>query len=208
MVIAIIDYGTGNIRSIQSMLSRIGVTSILTSNVEEILAAERLILPGVGHFDFGMSQLRNSGLEQVLNYQALERKIPVLGICLGAQLLTRRSDEGTSAGLGWIAADTIRFEKSKLGPNLKVPHMGWSDTEFHPDCPLGRGFMQLPRFYYVHSFHLKCDDPKHEICHATYGYQFAGGIAQDNIMGVQFHPEKSHRFGMQVLKNFVDLVRT
>ncbi len=205
-MIAIIDYGTGNIRSIQSMLSRIGAKSILTSNIEEIEAAHQLILPGVGHFDFGMSQLRSSGLEQVLNRQVLERRVPVLGICLGAQLLTRRSDEGTSTGLGWIAADTIRFDKSNLGTQLKIPHMGWSDTEFRPDCVLGYGFQQSPRFYYVHSYHLKCDDPNSEICHAVYGYSFAAGIARDNIMGVQFHPEKSHRFGMQVLKNFVDLV--
>lgn len=205
-MIAIIDYGTGNIRSIQSMLSRVGAKSILTSKIEEIEAADKLILPGVGHFDFGMSQLRRSGLEQVLNHQVLELRVPVLGICLGAQLLTRRSDEGTSPGLGWIAAETIRFDKSKLGAQLKIPHMGWSDTQFRPDCPIGFGFPQSPRFYYVHSFHLKCDEPAFEICHAVYGYRFAAGIARDNIMGVQFHPEKSHRFGMQVLKNFVELV--
>jgi glutamine amidotransferase len=204
-MIAIIDYGTGNTRSIQSMLSYIGVSSHLTSSPTEIELAEKLILPGVGHFDYGMSQLRKSGLDKVLTSQVLEKKVPVLGICLGAQLLTRGSQEGSESGLGWLPADTVRFDHSRLTSELKIPHMGWAETEFVADSPLSKNLESPARFYYVHSYHLQPDTIEMSLCFATHGYRFAAGIGRDNIIGVQFHPEKSHKFGMQLLRNFVSM---
>jgi imidazole glycerol-phosphate synthase subunit HisH len=204
-LITIIDYDAGNLRSISNMLRVLGVRSQFTRDPLLLSRADKLILPGVGHFDYGMTQLKQSGLIPVLNELVLEKRVPILGICLGAQLLTRGSDEGSEPGLGWIEAETIRFDRSMLGSNLRVPHMGWADTEFASSHPLFRGFNETPRFYYVHSFHLSCDSPETEFSWATHGYRFVSGIGRDNIWGVQFHPEKSHRFGKQLLKNFAEL---
>ena len=200
--ITIVDYGAGNLASIVSMLRHIGVPAEICSDPKRIREAKRLILPGVGHFDFGMTNLRSSGLADALNGRVQGDGIPLLGICLGAQLLTRRSAEGTSQGLGWIQADTIAFDRSRLGPELRIPHMGWSDTTFERSEPLFQHTPESPRFYYVHSFHLACDKPENEICWSHHGYRFAAGIRAGNVCGVQFHPEKSHRFGMQLLRNF------
>ncbi len=198
----LVDYGTGNLRSIQNMFARIGVASHISSDPEIIASATKLILPGVGHFDFGMTQLNRSGLRRVLEKQVFERKTPILGICLGAQLLTRRSDEGNEPGLAWIDAETVRFDRSRLQANTRIPHMGWTDTTFASTEPLFHGLESPSRFYYVHSYHLNCKQPEDEMCFANYGYRFVSGIRHENVMGVQFHPEKSHHFGMQVLKNF------
>ena len=201
-MITIIDYGTGNIRAIENMLRVLGHESRISGVPEEIASASKIILPGVGHFDYGMRQLRSSGLIDVLDEAATSRQVPVLGICLGAQLLTRRSDEGTEPGLGWVSAETRRFDRSRLADSLRIPHMGWADTGYQAGHPLFDGFNETPRFYYVHSYHMVCDDPVNELCHAVHGYRFVSGIAKDNILGVQFHPEKSHRFGKRILDNF------
>lgn len=200
-MITIIDYGTGNLRSIANVLRVLGVPSCITSNPSDIDRATKLILPGVGHFDFGMTNLRQSALIEPLNDAVLVRKIPVLGICLGAQLLTRGSQEGQLPGLGWIEADTIAFDRTRMPSHLRVPHMGWADTTVRANQPLFEG-LEHPRFYYVHSFHMVCDHPDNEMCHAIHGYSFVAGICKQHILGVQFHPEKSHRFGKIVLKNF------
>jgi imidazole glycerol-phosphate synthase subunit HisH len=202
-MITIVDYGTGNLRSIANMLSRIGAESKISGVHDDLLRASKIILPGVGHFDFGMQALRKSGLETILNQRALEDQIPVLGICLGAQLLTRRSDEGNEPGLGWIKAETVSFDRQRIGEGRPIPHMGWTETAPKSAGGLFDGFTSDPRFYYVHSFHLRCDNQENELCYATYGYRFVAGIQHKNIVGVQFHPEKSHRFGMQLLRNFV-----
>lgn len=202
--IHIVDYGLGNLRSIQNMLQRFGVSSQLSRNVDELQGAAKLILPGVGHFAFAMARLRELGLIEVLNELALVRKIPVLGICLGAQLLGQHSEEGDCEGLGWVKMRTVAFDRSKLAENLKVPHMGWADTKACRPS-LMDGLPSDSRFYYVHSYHFVCDLPETVTCMATHGYEFASGVQDGNIHGVQFHPEKSHQFGLQLLKNFVQL---
>ncbi len=199
-MLTIVDYGLGNLRSIENMLRRAGIKSEITADAARIAEARRLILPGVGHFAFGMEQLHDRGLVEVLNERVLGSRVPVLGICLGAQLLGRHSEEGDAAGLGWIEMDTVAFDRSRLTHGEKVPHMGWADTHAKPH-PLFAG-LEEPRFYYVHSFHLRCDDPADVLCEAEHGYRFTSGVAKGNVMGVQFHPEKSHAFGVHVLKAF------
>ena len=203
-MIGIVDYGLGNLRSIQNMLHRIGLKSVISYDSMTLRAAERLILPGVGHFRYGMDCLRERGLIDVLNERALEARVPVLGICLGAQLLGRHSEEGDAAGLGWIAMNTVAFDRSRLAGSDKLPHMGWADTvgAVHP---LFKGMGEAPRFYYVHSFHFSCDEPQDVLCEATHGYRFQAGVMKGNIIGVQFHPEKSHIFGKQLLKNWAEM---
>lgn len=200
-MITIVDYGLGNLGSIRNMLNRAGVGSVITSEPEVIRNADKLILPGVGHFKFAMDTLHARGLVAVLNERVLEARVPLLGICLGAQLLGRHSEEGGAPGLGYIPMDIVAFDKSQMHRGEKIPHMGWATTT-HTDCALFNGLDDSPRFYYVHSFHFKCDDPSMVISTAEHGYRFASGVACRNVFGVQYHPEKSHAFGLQLLKNF------
>lgn len=200
-MITIIDYGLGNLRSIQNMLQRAGFQSVISRDPDVLQAASKLILPGVGHFRYAMELLNNLGLVEVLNERVLEARVPVLGICLGAQLLGRGSEEGNAKGLNWVPMDTVAFDRTQLRQGEKVPHMGWAETS-HADCVLFGEMGNTARYYYVHSYHFRCDAPEMVICTAEHGYRFASGVAHRNIMGVQFHPEKSHKFGMQLLKNF------
>jgi len=202
-LITIINYNTGNISSIKNILKKIGFESVITNDKKVITQATKLILPGVGHFDYGMQNLHNLGLVDVLNKKVMEEKVPILGICLGVQLFTKGSEEGTETGLGWIDGYTNAFDKSKLDSYLKVPHMGWADVQFKSSSKLFIGFTEKPRFYFVHSYHLACNNPADELVHCTHGYEFVAGVEHENIVGVQFHPEKSHRFGMKVMGNFV-----
>lgn len=204
MTIAIIDYGLGNLGSVANMLKKIGVSAKVTADPEQIRVAKALVLPGVGHFDTGMRNLVASGLKAVLDELVLQVKVPVLGICLGMQLMARRSDEGTESGLGWLAADVKRFAFPPAD-RLAVPHMGWNELEPR-DASLYRGLETQPRFYFVHSYHLVCDDESDVAGWATYGYRFAASVHHGSIFGTQFHPEKSHRFGKAVLKNFAEAV--
>ncbi len=204
-MLTIIDYKAGNVRSIKNMLKKIGTKSIISDKIEDIESADKLILPGVGSFDYGMQQLENSGLLPVLNKKVIEERIPILGICLGVQLFTKTSTEGKKGGLAWIDAETVSFDKLKLSANYKIPHMGWAEINYNKDCKLFKDFHeQPPRFYFVHSYHLKANKKENVIATTTYGYEFVVGLKKDNIIGVQFHPEKSHKFGMQVLRNFVE----
>ncbi len=201
-MITIVDYDTGNLRSVQNMLRSIGVDSQFARTARELESASRIILPGVGQFAYGMRRLMERDFIGVLRDKVLGQGTPVLGICLGAQLLTRRSDEGDVDGLGWIAADTRHFDTALLPKGTRIPHMGWTDTDYCPAHPIFDGVMDTPRYYYVHSYHMVCDNPSDELCHAFHGYRFTSGIARENIVGVQFHPEKSHRFGKLLLANF------
>ncbi len=200
-MVAIIDYGLGNLGSIANMLKVIGEKSVITSVKEEIEAADKIILPGVGAFDAGMTRLQEAGLVEILKMQALEVKKPVLGICLGMQLLGRKSEEGSLPGLGLIPFDNLRFRLDDT--KLKVPHMGWDIVTFQQKNPLLDGLSGTQRYYFVHSFHAKCDSPDNVLMTCDYGYEFAAAVVSGNIYGVQFHPEKSHDFGMALLTNFV-----
>lgn len=206
-LIAIIDYGVGNVRSVHNMLTRAGARSVITADHAEIRAASRLILPGVGHFKYAMDALRERGLVGVIRERALDAQVPLLGICLGAQLLGRRSEEGDCEGLGLVPMDVVGFDRTRLPGSAKVPHMGWARTDHDPASPLFQGLHPEPRFYYVHSYHFRCDDEAMVICTAEHGYRFVSGFALGGIMGVQFHPEKSHVFGQRLLANFAVTTR-
>lgn len=201
-MITIIDYGAGNIRSIQNMLKKIGVPSKLTDSAEEVMTAEKLILPGVGHFDYGIRQLRKSGLIECLEKRVLKDQVPLLGICLGAQMLGNGSEEGTEQGLGWIDMDIVHFETDRIHKTHKVPNMGWNYINPAKESILLEGLDQHARFYFVHTYHMNPKREQDVLAYSNYGYDFASAVSKGKIYGVQFHPEKSHKYGMQLLKNF------
>jgi len=200
-MITIIDYGIGNLASVHNMFKKIGVKNVIISNNHDVIkSAEKILLPGVGSFDAGMNNLESSGLIPILNKKVLEDKVPILGICLGMQLLTLKSEEGVKKGLGWIQAETIKF---KLDPSLKlkIPHMGWNYIEVKKENPLIEKNTRN-RFYFVHSYHVKCFDETNSLAISHYGTDFTCMINKENIFGAQFHPEKSLKFGMHLLENF------
>lgn len=228
-MVAIIDYGVGNLTSILNMHRRLGIDAVITADAAQIGQAARLLIPGVGHFDTCMQNFNNSGLRPLVERRALEDKVPVLGICVGAQMMTRGSEEGNEKGLGWVNADTIKFRLNRNG-GLKVPHMGW--TDLHPGASAGTGpgtgtgsgtgtgtgwtgtgtgsglwteMPEEPRFYFAHSYHFSFDSPEYVTGTAEYGYDFVCAFRKDNIYGVQFHPEKSHKYGMKLIANFAAL---
>jgi len=199
-MITIINYGMGNLGSIVNMLKRIGVQAQVTEDVAQIERAEKLILPGVGAFDAAMERIGSiPGLREVLDYKVLEEGIPLLGICLGMQLLTEGSEEGKLPGLGYIPGCTLHFP-SDMG--LKIPHMGWNHIHICNDSPLVHDLPEEPRFYFVHSYYVQCANPEHVVCTTDYGITFHSVIQKDHVYGAQFHPEKSHKFGMRLLENF------
>jgi glutamine amidotransferase len=201
-MIVIVDYGMGNLGSILNMFKRIGAKAIISSDLDIISKSEKLLLPGVGAFDNAMKKITESGMLEVLNQKALKDKIPVLGICLGMQLLTNSSEEGTLPGLKWIPGKTSSFKKLKLDEKLNVPHMGWNLVKKHGGSPLTEGFDENFRFYFVHSFYVKCENQENSILTTHYGIEFDSAIQKENIFGAQFHPEKSHKYGMKLFENF------
>jgi len=203
-MITIINYGLGNLGSIFNMLKKINVRSQITSEVDEIVKSQKIILPGVGHFDRAMAKINQSCLREILDQKALIEKVPILGICLGMQLLTKSSEEGQLPGLGWIPAKTVRFNFPSES-SLKIPHMGWNLVSLATPSPLTEDFQTEHRFYFVHSYHATVEDEKYSILKTKHGYVFDSAIQNDNVFGVQFHPEKSHRFGMKLLENFAKL---
>ncbi|MCW5632659.1 MAG: imidazole glycerol phosphate synthase subunit HisH [Rubrivivax sp.] len=199
-MIAIIDYKVGNLGSIRNMFKKIGIDSAITDDAATIAAAPRLVLPGVGAFDRGMEALHDSGLIPLLERRVLAERVPILGICLGMQLMARRSEEGARPGLGWIDAEVVRFRPADAA--LKVPHMGWNRIVPTRECALMRNLPEQPRFYFVHSYHVRCRDDDDVIATTPYGETFHSAFHRANVWGVQFHPEKSHKFGMGLLRNF------
>ncbi|MCH8903679.1 MAG: imidazole glycerol phosphate synthase subunit HisH [Bacteroidetes bacterium] len=207
-MIVIVNYGLGNLASIKNMFKKIGAESIISSDLEVIGNAEKLLLPGVGAFDNGMTHINDLGFRQILNKKVMEDKVPILGICLGMQLLTRSSEEGQLEGLGWIDAkcDKFNFESIETDTKLRVPHMGWNEVNIQNNQTLFKGFEQGDAaFYFVHSYHVVCENEADIMGMTPYGYEFVSVIQKDNIFGAQFHPEKSHKYGMRLLKNFVDI---
>ena len=203
-MIGIIDYGLGNLGSIKNMLKIIGEKAIISSDISELDKCNKLILPGVGAFDAGMSKLNETGLAQYIKNVANMDKKPILGICLGMQLLGKRSEEGQLEGLGLIPFESKRFQVQDQ--NLKVPHMGWDIVDIKKDIPFTHNlFDQRQRYYFVHSYHAVCESLDNVMMTCDYGYEFAAAVVKDNTMGVQFHPEKSHSFGMKLLENFVNM---
>lgn len=204
-MIAIIDYGLGNLGSIANMLRVIGEKSVITHDQEKIHAADKIILPGVGAFDAGMTNLEERDLVHCLQQEAEAGK-PILGICLGMQLLGESSEEGKKPGLGLIPFHTVGFDFSKVTPpegiTLRIPHMGWDVVKFEQDTPLTAGIEGQQRYYFVHSYHAVCDHVENVLMTCDYGYEFAASVVRGNVYGVQFHPEKSHDFGMRLLENF------
>ncbi len=202
-MIAIVDYGLGNLASIKNMFKHIGVKNVIvTSDSREIANASKIILPGVGAFDTGMSNLLNLNLIDILNQKALIEKVPFLGICLGMQLMTSGSEEGLLEGLGWFNAKAVKFIPE---PGLKVPHMGWNYVN-----PIGKNDIFLTankkyRFYFVHSYYVQCEEAEDVLYVANYGQNFHAAICKENIYGMQFHPEKSLHYGMDILMKFSEI---
>lgn len=187
------------------MHNRLGLPAVISDDLEMISKAKKLILPGVGHFDHGIEQLTATGIKEVINTKVLVEKTPILGICLGAQLMTKSSEEGGVSGLGWIDAETVRFHFKNGKSHLKIPHMGWTDILPIKKSNLIQDLPEEPRYYFVHAYHFKLKDVSSILTNSTYGYEFVSGFEKDNIYGVQFHPEKSHKFGMKLLQNFAAL---
>lgn len=201
-MVAIIDYGVGNLLAIQNIIKKAGGNSVITSDFKTIESADKIILPGVGSFAYGMDQLNRRGLTGLLKEQVFgERKI-ILGLCLGAQMMTAESEEGVCQGLGWVDAVTRKFDPRYVSI---TPHMNWADVKFVRPTSLSAELGDTSRFYFVHSYHFHFAAEEQVIATACYGYEFACAFRRDNIYGVQFHPEKSHRFGMQLFVNFLAL---
>lgn len=205
-MITIINYKMGNLGSIANMLKKIGEACIVTDDPTVIAKASKIILPGVGAFDKAMTNLNEMNFLEVLNKKVIEEKIPVLGICLGMQLLTNSSEEGSLAGLGWLDAQTVRFKFEDQRTRNKVPHMGWNLVEQKKQSALFDDMYDEPRFYFVHSYHVVCNDKNDILSTTNYEYPFVSSMSHNNIYGVQFHPEKSHKFGMKLLKNFIEKI--
>jgi glutamine amidotransferase len=200
-MIAIADYGMGNLGSIRNMFRKVGVPAVVTSDPAVLADAERVVLPGVGAFDHGMRSLEERGLLEVLHRKAREERVPVLGVCLGMQLMTGRSEEGVLPGLGWIEGETVAFDRAAR-PELPRLHMGWNTLDSFRPHPLLAELDADARFYFVHAYHVVCRNERDVLTTSTYAYPFASGVADGNVVGLQFHPEKSHRFGMAVFRAF------
>lgn len=200
--ITIIDYGTSNLGSMKNMLKKLGVASRFAKTAEEVMAAEKIILPGVGAFDAGMRTLKASGMVDALNVKVLEERVPILGVCLGMQMMGLASEEGSEEGLGWIDARAIQF-RSQDHPGMRVPHMGWNEARGLKPSPVLSEPPERLRFYFANSYHVVCADPADVLLETEYaGFHFTSALEKGHIRGAQFHPEKSHRYGMWFLNNF------
>ena len=199
----IIDYEMGNVGSIRNMLKYLGFSAVISRDEATLRSAKRLILAGVGAFDGGMNNLNKFNLIEILSQRVFEAGVPIIGLCLGMQLFTKGSDEGAQPGLGWLPAYTKKFRFDNGSAHLKIPHMGWNQVVVKKDSPLVRDLPEEPRFYFVHSYYCVAEDPSDILLETEYGGRFTSGMSRKNVFGVQFHPEKSHKFGMRILDNFV-----
>ncbi|MCB0751567.1 MAG: imidazole glycerol phosphate synthase subunit HisH [Ignavibacteriae bacterium] len=204
-MIGIIDYGLGNIKAFANVYKNLDLDYQIIKNSEDLIKVSKIILPGVGSFDHAMNLLNNSGMRNTLDNLVLKEKIPVLGICVGLQILANGSEEGNLPGLGWIDAEVKKFDASTIPYKTRLPHMGWNIVEAQSDNYLLSSLNEKPRFYFLHSYYFKCNNSSDSISQTNYGSYFTSAVNKENIYGVQFHPEKSHHNGIQVLKNFAEL---
>ena len=204
-MIAIIDYGLGNIQAFVNVYSRLGIPIKVAQTPDELKVATKLILPGVGAFDHAIELLENSGMRSALDHLVLDRKVPILGVCVGMQILANTSDEGTLDGLGWIPGHVKAFNLVPESDQLPLPHMGWNDVRVTAGHHLFKGIEEWPRFYFLHSYFFESLNRECVIATASYGIDCCCAVRSNNVYGVQFHPEKSHHFGTDLLKNFAEL---
>jgi glutamine amidotransferase len=204
-MITIIDYGVGNISAFQNVYKRLDIPTQIAKSVEDLQEVEKLILPGVGSFDYAMSQLNQSGMRERLDELVLVQKIPVIGICVGMQMMGLQSDEGQLEGLKWIDANIRKFDESTLHQRTKLPHMGWNDVFPKNAHPLFEGLEKDSIFYFLHSYYFECNNKEDILATSDYGVSFTSAAHHDNIFGIQFHPEKSHQYGEKLLHNFAKL---
>ena len=202
--VVIVDYGTGNLNSVKKCLQRLKVSGVVSSDARQIADADKIILPGVGHFGTAMATLNNLGLVDALNEAVLEKRIPILGICLGMELMATKSEEGNADGLGWINAKAVRFKIADQ-ERYKLPHMGWNQVCIKKTSKLMKGVEELSEFYFAHSYYLEVDDSADLLNETEYESTFVSAVERGNIFGVQYHPEKSHDTGIRVLKNFLEI---
>ena len=200
----IIDYGMCNLNSVRKKFTKIGIQSTISTDPDKIIAAEKLVLPGIGHFKVAVENLKKSGLWDALNHAVTIKHVPILGICLGMQLMAKHSEEGGVYGLGWFDAQVVRFKVNDR-IKYKIPHMGWNTAKIMKHSSLLNGVSENQEFYFVHSYHYQCQEASEVLTYTDYEYEFCSAVERDNIFGVQFHPEKSHEHGEQILKNFAAL---
>jgi glutamine amidotransferase len=201
-MITIIDYGLGNIRAFVNLYERQNVKIKVARTADELKSATKIILPGVGAFDHAITLLNRSGLREELEKQVFLNKVPVIGICVGMQILARSSDEGKLPGLGWIEGEVKLIDASKIPFKTRLPHMGWNSIAPENNCSLLDGFDNTSRFYFLHSYYFVCDNEKNSVAKTSYGFTFSSAVNKENIYGIQFHPEKSHNNGIRLLLNF------
>jgi glutamine amidotransferase len=201
--VTLVNYGLGNIQAFAHIYQRLNIPVEVAATPEQLARAERIILPGVGAFDWAMTRLNNSGLRDILDMLVLGRRVPVLGVCVGMQMMAHRSEEGTLPGLGWIDADVVRFNPAQIG-DTPLPHMGWNDVRPAATDSLFRG-IEAPRYYFLHSYFIVPRQPADVLATARYGGDFTAAVRKGHVFGTQFHPEKSHEWGIALLRNFAEL---
>jgi imidazole glycerol-phosphate synthase subunit HisH len=204
-MITILDYGLGNIRAFANVYKRLNVETKIARLASDLDDASKLILPGVGSFDHAMTLLNNSGMREHLDEKVLSNKIPVMGICLGMQIMAKSSDEGKMSGLDWIDGNVRLFDAETIPYATRLPHMGWNSIKPHADNKILKNLSSNSRFYFLHSYYFSCEKDENILTTSEYGISFASAVCNENIYGIQFHPEKSHSSGIQLLKNFADL---
>jgi len=203
-LIGVVDYGLGNTQAFINTYKRMGIQAFIASSPKDLRRASKVILPGVGSFDWAMTCLQRSGLRDTLDEEVLEAKKPVLGVCVGMQMMAGFSEEGIVAGLGWIDAKVFKLDVSVLQDRAHLPHMGWNDVKPKVEDTLFRG-LENPQYYFLHSYHMVLDRVEHTLATSNYGVEFVSAVCRDNVFGTQFHPEKSHEWGGKLLKNFAEL---
>lgn len=204
-MIAIVDYGSGNIQAIKNIFDNLKINCFFASTSKDLQKADKIILPGVGAFDETMNQLNESGMVETLNYLVLEKKVPVLGICVGMQVMAKKSEEGHAQGLGWFDASVNKFDVSLIKTKPKIPHMGWNEIALHQDSEIMHGISLEKGFYFIHSYYFECSNSQDILLTSTYGNEFTCAVHKENIFGFQFHPEKSHSNGITLFKNFASV---